>query len=139
MMSQDEPRHRTSHAVASRDAGEEIAAGLVAWSRRPRGQMNRATATHAALALVVLTVLAWQMPDHLAALRYGAMMFVFGHAMAHVIVLRGLRQLLKGGIAGADEALAAYLDPRRLSSLDMAMAWLGLVLILRLLGATSLS
>ena len=121
-----------NHNVADRLAS----AALLDWSRRPRRQANRAVATFGVLAMTWLTVFAWQMPERASFLREIGLIFTFTHAVWHAVLLRALRRLYARGVEGADEALAAYLDPRRVSNLDMAAAWLAFALLVDILNAT---
>jgi len=121
-----------NHNVADR----LTSAALVDWSRRPHQQANRAVATFALLAMTWLTAFAWQMPEGTSFLRHIGLIFVCTHALWHAVLLRALRRLCVRGVAGADEAMAAYLDPRRISNLDMAAVWLAFTLLVRILSTT---
>lgn len=109
-----------------------VAAALLSWCRRPRLQANRAVVTVGVLTMTWITVFAWPMPDRVTFLRNVALMFAATHGTWHVLVRRGLRRLCARGVAGADEALASYLDPLRISHLDLAAAWLAFALGMRL-------
>lgn len=108
-----------------------VTTALLSSCRRPRAQANQAILTVAALSLAWLTVFAWPMADRTLFLRDTAMMFAIAHCGWHFLVLRGLRRLVARAVAGADEALGAYLDPLRISHLDMAAAWLAFALLVR--------
>ena len=133
-MSQDEKPDPAGPEVQTQHPGDELAtAALVRWTRRPRPDANRAVVTFGALAMVWLTVFGWQMPDRVSFLRHVAMIFIFVHAGWHVAILRELRHLRDRGLPAAEDALYAYLDPRRISNLDMAMVWLAFALLVRIL------
>lgn len=112
----------TGHHPGARDG--IVAAALLSWCRRPRVQANRTVATIGFFTMIWVTVFAWQMPDRALFLHNVALMFAVTHGAWHILVYRGLRRLCAHEVAGAEEALCAYVDPRRINHLDVAAAWL---------------
>jgi hypothetical protein len=56
------------------------------------------------------------------------------HGVLHMFVLHVLRRLLQErGTPAVGKALQAYLDRRRLSNLDLAIAWVGFALLVSIL------
>lgn len=53
-----------------------------------------------------------------------AIVFAAVQSVAHVVTTGTLRALRSLGLADGELALASYLDPRRLSAMDLAVTWL---------------
>jgi hypothetical protein len=109
-----------------RQALQRYAARLDKWSARPLREANAVTLMIPLLVMGWVVQIAWPMPDRAALLRAIALMFVAVHVARHWWTIRVFRRLADHGLAAAATALAAYRDPRRISSLDLAALWLAL-------------
>ena len=73
-------------------------------------------------------------PGQVVFIRNIAMLFIGIHGFWYVALLNVLGKLRDKGMAEAGEALRCYLAPRRITNLDLAIAWaafLGLVSLYR--------
>ncbi len=118
-----------------REPEMNVAATLLArWTARSRGQTNRWAVAVTALIMAWLAVATWPSPDRVVIIRHAAMIFIGLHGAAHIVALRVLTRLRDRGSAEAGRALDAYLDRRRISNLDLAIAWAGFALLFAMLG-----
>jgi hypothetical protein len=98
---------------------------LKRWSSRPLWKLNGvAIASTTALMLWLFTV-RQRVAEPEMHLRYAALLFMSIHGMLHYLSRRGLHLMVQKHQTGAEEALRAYLDVRRVSHLDLAVAWIG--------------
>lgn len=112
----DRPRHH-------------LAGALEQWAASDRHRKNLVAIVLSGGVMVWLSVAAWGMPDRVAFLRGAAVAFSAAHGVRHVLVLSTLARLRREGMAEAARALDAYRDPLRLTSLDLAVAWLGFMVL----------
>jgi hypothetical protein len=109
----------------SRRIQERRGAGAADWLAIPVERTNAAAvATTAALMLF----LADYHPDDVEAvefMRANAVVLIAAYAAWHIVTLNSLKFLELLEVAEAKPALARYRDPRRVSHLDLAAAWLG--------------
>jgi len=93
------------------------------WTQRPLWVLN-AMATAATVVLMVwIFSLGYRVPDPERHLRYAALVLMSVHGILHYLSRRGLEAMVERQQEGADTALRAYLDVRRISHLDQAIAW----------------
>lgn len=86
--------------------------------------LSRTNAAAAAVTAVVMLLLIGSQPDA-ALLRANALVLMMVHATLHALTLNSLKLLRTQHFATAQATLARYRDPRRVSHLDLAAAWLG--------------
>jgi hypothetical protein len=101
------------------------AAALRQWMARPRRVANVRALAAMCLTMLLLAVTAANAPERNDLLRGVAVFFSGIHFVLHATWVRWLKQQLAAGIPEAAAALQAYRDPRRITGLDVAMAWLG--------------
>jgi hypothetical protein len=113
---------------------QSIAAKLRVWSERPIRQSNARSFGFCIASIVVCLVAAKHSQDPLLAIRSfaGTLMVVLG--TLHCLTIISLRWLMRHKLEEAAAALQTYRDPRRLSSLDMALFWSAVALIAPHLG-----
>lgn len=75
----------------------------------------------------------WDMPGRAAFLRGVAAVFVIIHGALHLLIVRVLVRLRAEGVAAAGRALAAYRDPRRVTSLDLVFGWTAFAVLISVL------
>jgi hypothetical protein len=95
------------------------------WSSRPVWLLNAVAASTTAFLMIWMFVLGRRAADPESAVRSIAIFFTAVHGVLHVLSHKGLQLLVQHHRDGAREALRAYLDVRRVSHLDQAMAWVG--------------
>jgi hypothetical protein len=95
------------------------------WSAVPVARSNAAALATAALFMLFLAGYQPEDLDHVTFMRANALVLVAAHGTLHAFTLNSLKFLAKLGAAGAEPALARYRDPRAISHLDLAAAWLG--------------
>lgn len=94
------------------------------WSSRPLRQANVIALFAPLLSMMWLVQLTLHVADRTAILRVISLVFIALHAARHWWTIRVFTNLSEQGLMAAATALAAYRDPRRLSNLDLAAAWL---------------
>jgi hypothetical protein len=104
---------------------QETADVIKNWLARPRRKANVAALACVSLTMLALFVAASGLPDRDEVLRGTALFFVGIHCMLHLTWIRWLKHERNSGVAVAEAALQEYRDPRRVTGLDVAMAWLG--------------
>jgi hypothetical protein len=75
--------------------------------------------------MVWIFLLARRAPDPERHLRYAAIVFMSIHGILNYLSRRGLQVMVERQQEGAEAALRAYIDVRRISHLDQAIAWVG--------------
>lgn len=102
---------------------QRIAAKLRLWSERPIRQSNARSLGFCITSLVVCVVAAKHSPNPPLAISSfaGTLMVVLG--TLHCLTIISLRWLMSHRLEEAVAALQTYRDPRRISSLDMALFW----------------
>jgi hypothetical protein len=75
------------------------------------------------MAMMFMLITSRRDPHQALAIRMVAMVFMGVHGFLHVAFTSLLRHLRHQGIGEAEAALHAYLAPRRISNLDLAIAW----------------
>lgn len=113
---------------------QRIAAKLRLWSERPIRQSNARSLGFCIASMVVCLVAAKHSQDPPLAIRSfaGTLMVVLG--TLHFLTIVSLRRLMSHKLEEAAAALQTYRDPRRISSLDMALFWSTIALIAPHLG-----
>jgi hypothetical protein len=101
----------------------EISARLEQWTARSCGLANRAVAVVTIISMTAIAAIAAGKPDTGQFLRDASSVFFAGHLLMYVLVRRHLGELRKRGLPAAAAALEAYRDPRRITNLDLAVAW----------------
>jgi hypothetical protein len=86
--------------------------------------LARTNAAGAAVTATVMLLLVSYQPEA-AFLRMNALVLMAAHATLHALTLNSLKFLRTQHFATAQATLARYRDPRRVSHLDLAAAWLG--------------
>lgn len=112
----------------SKDDAQRIGANLKRWSQRPIQATNARIMGLGGITVVMMLVAANHTPEPAMAVRGIAILFVALQGAVHYISVGALRVLCAAGIKEAHDSLAAYRDPRRISSLDMAMVWTAVAL-----------
>jgi hypothetical protein len=117
-----EPRHENParDAEANQDAAETIRR----WLSRPRHKANVGALACVSLTMLALALAPAGVPDRSEVLRGTALFFCGIHSVLHLTWIHWLKRQRDSGIVEADTALQAYRDPRRVTGLDLAMAWL---------------
>lgn len=113
---------------------QSIAAKLRLWSERPIRQSNARSFGLCIASMVVCLLAAKHSQDPPQAIRSfaGTLMVVLGSL--HCLTIISLRWLSSRKLEEAVAALQTYRDPRRISSLDMALFWSAVALIAPHLG-----
>jgi hypothetical protein len=106
-----------------RAAERATAARLRQWSGRPLWRSNLLAVACALVSVAWLYAASAGAPDRALLLRQAAVLFIAFHGVAYVLWLRMLRRLGARGMPEARDAMAAYMDPRRLTNLDLGMFW----------------
>ncbi|HEX9462592.1 MAG TPA: hypothetical protein VGB82_08330 [Alphaproteobacteria bacterium] len=127
----DFEQHRNNRAPQAPD--DTMAALLQKWASTPPHRGNVGLIVFTVLIMVCLLGGTWDMPDRAGFLRGVALTFIGLHAVLHIVTIRALRRLLARGIAAAGQALHAYIDPRRVTHLDLAAGWIGFALLIAIL------
>lgn len=118
----------------SEDQAHRLSGGLKRWSERPVRQANLRAVGIGLVTVAMMTIAANQTPDPIPVMHGIAILFAATQSVAHVVTVGVLRAFAALGIAEAPAALASYRDPRRLSAMDMAAAWLACAAVTRLFG-----
>jgi len=113
---------------------QSIAAKLRLWSERPIRQSNARSFGFCIASMVACLVAAKHSQDPLLAIRSFAGTFMVVLATLHCLTIISLRWLMSHKLEEAAAALQIYRDPRRISSLDMALLWSAVALIAPHLG-----
>ena len=113
---------------------QRIAAKLRLWSERPIRQSNTRSLGFCITSLVVCGVAAKHSQDPLLAISSFAATLMAVLGTLHCLTIVSLRWLISHGLDEAVAALQTYRDPRRVSSLDMALFWSAVSLIAPHLG-----
>lgn len=98
---------------------------LKRWTSRPVWLLNAVAIASTAVLMVWLFSQRQRFVDPEMQLRYVAVGFMSIHGALHYLSRRGLRLLVEKRQPGADQAMQTYLDVRRVSHLDQAVAWVG--------------
>ena len=106
-------------------SGTRLSPALARWIARSRREANLEELTWLALSMLALTMTVWVDPDGVSSLRYIAIVIAGVHGVQHLVWIETLRRLHDRGVAKAETALRVYLDPLRITCLDLAMAWVG--------------
>lgn len=99
---------------------------LKTWMWVSRSRSNLVALTTTALLMGSLFVLDHSPVERLALVRRTAMFMIIIHAVFHGMSLLALRSMVLRGVQNADLALSFYRHPRRISHLDLSIAWIGL-------------
>jgi hypothetical protein len=95
-----------------------------AWSPTPIRRVNATTLASTACWMVFLGAYEPDEVEHIDFIRGSAALLVILHAAFHLGALYALKSLVLDRVDRATEALESYRDPRRLSHLDLAAAWM---------------
>jgi hypothetical protein len=96
------------------------------WMSVSRRRSNLIALTITALLMGSLFVVDYGPVERLALVRGTAMFMIIVHAALHGVSLFGLRSMVLRGVENAERALFFYRHPRRISHLDLSVAWIGL-------------
>jgi hypothetical protein len=123
-----EPRREREDRGAERDSEDHrMSEHLAQWASRSPHRSNFVAVGVAAAMMVWLLMATRDRPDQ-ASIVQGAALVVFSlHALVHFWIVVSLNRLKERGIAGAHNALRAYLA--RVTHLQLAIAWGLLALI----------
>jgi hypothetical protein len=99
---------------------------LKTWMSVSRSRSNLVAVAATALLMSSLFILDHSATEHLAVVRRTAMFMMTVHALFHVMSLVALRSMVLRGVDNAELALSFYRHPRRISHLDLSVAWIGL-------------
>jgi hypothetical protein len=116
-------------AVLSKAEAHKIGAKLQHWSDRPISQMNTRAFAICFGGIALILALTQHSQHPIAAIRGIAVMFFVAKGTVHYMAIVSLRSLSTLGVKEAAAALQTYRNPHRVSSLDVAMLWLGVALI----------
>lgn len=103
---------------------DRMESDLKRWTSRPLWLLNGIAIASTTILMVWLFALRQRLPEPEAQLRHIAILFMSIHGLLHVLSRRGLQLMVQHHKAGAEEALRVYLDVRRISHLDLAVAWI---------------
>jgi hypothetical protein len=95
------------------------------WISAPIARSNKAAMATTAAAMLFLACYELEEYHPLDFMRANAVLLIAMHAVLHAVTLNSLRLMGMLEIAEAKSALERYRDPRRVSHLDLAAAWLG--------------
>jgi hypothetical protein len=95
------------------------------WLSVPIARANAAALATTAAAMLFLVGYQPEEVDPVEFMRGNALVLIAAHAAFHGVTLNSLKFLQMLELAEASPALARYRDPRRVSHLDLAAAWLG--------------
>lgn len=90
--------------------------------------LKRTNATAIASTLCAMLFLVAYEPEEIEQIQFMrayAILFMAVHIASHVGTLNALKFMAQLRLAHAERALTSYRDPRRISHLDLAAAWLG--------------
>jgi hypothetical protein len=125
-MSIDRRRQRPDRPPAQRTtANDPTPPARFYWATRPRGPANAVAFASMGLCMAWILTAASHSDEPLTFIRHASAIFIALHGTLHVLVARHLKRLCDAGMEAAATALRAYRDPRRVSQLDIAMAWAG--------------
>jgi hypothetical protein len=94
------------------------------WSTAPLRRSNATAVASAACAMAFLIVYESEELEQIEFVRASAAMLIALHAAFHIGTLNALKFMALMQVAGAARALDSYRDPRRISHLDLAAAWI---------------
>jgi len=95
------------------------------WISVPIARSNTNALAATAVAMLFLACYEPEEYPPLDFMRANALLLIGVHAILHAITLNSLRLMDMLEVAEAKSALERYRDPRRVSHLDLAAAWLG--------------
>lgn len=99
---------------------------LKTWMSVSRSRSNLIALAMTALLMGSLFVADHGVEERLALMRRTAMFMIVVHAAFHGVSIFALRSMALRGVENAALALAFYRHPRRISHLDLSIAWIGL-------------
>ncbi len=108
----------------SEDQAGRLSVGLKRWSQRPIRQANLRAVGITLATVAMMMLAASQTPDPMPVIRGMAILLAATQSVVHFVTVAALRGFSALGISAAPAALASYRDPRRLSAMDLAAAWL---------------
>ena len=94
------------------------------WLSVPLARVNAAAVATTAAAMLFLVSYHPEEIEPSDFIRANALVLVAAHGALHALTVHSLRLLDMLEVAEAGQALARYRDPRRISHLDLAAAWL---------------
>lgn len=94
------------------------------WSAVPLRRSNATALASAACAMVFLFAYEPQELEQIEFMRASAVILVALHAAFHIGTLNALKFMAQMQVDRAAHALESYRDPRRISHLDLAAAWI---------------
>jgi hypothetical protein len=95
------------------------------WRAVPIARSNATALAITALAMLFLAGYQPEDLDQVAFMRANALVLIAAHGTLHALTVNSLKFLAMLGAPAAQPALARYRDPRSVSHLDLAAAWLG--------------
>ena len=91
-----------------------------------RSHSNLVAVAATALLMSSLFILDHGSMERLGVVRGTAVFMIIVHAILHGMSLFALRSMVLHGVENAELALSFYRHPRRISHLDLSIAWIGL-------------
>jgi mannose/fructose/N-acetylgalactosamine-specific phosphotransferase system component IIC len=98
---------------------------LESWLAVPLKRTNTTAIGSTLFAMLFLAAYKPEEIEHIHFMRAYAILLMAVHIALHVGTLNALRFMTQLQLAHAEDALTSYRDPRRISHLDLAAAWLG--------------
>lgn len=131
MSKQSDPSRRQP----TQEGKSRVGMTLERWAAQPIARINRRSVVWTGLAMLLLVSASGHDPGQVAFVRNIAMVLIGVHGALHVVILQLLHHLKEKGVPEAQRALTAYLAPRRVTNLDLAIAWGALTALVALFRA----
>ena len=97
------------------------------WAAQPLAAVNRRSVMWTGLTMFLIISVSRHEPLQAVIVRNVAFIMMGIHGLLHVLLLGLLDWLRDKGVPEAESARGAYLAPRRISNLDLAVSWALLV------------
>jgi len=109
-----------------------IAANLAEWAAQPVKAINRRAVLWTGISMAFVVFASRHDPQQASFARNVAMIFISVHGLLYIMLQRTLTWLRDRGMVEAGLALRAYTAPRRITNLDLAIAWAAFAAIISL-------
>ena len=122
------------HQAPRTRADQTLTAELEKWAALPRGEANLRLVALLVASMAAISLVGWDAPNRTVLLRGAALCMATVHGIRHGVTIWLLDGLRDRGIAVADLVLRSYLEPMRVTHLDLAACWLAYVVLVPGLG-----
>lgn len=113
------------HAPARVTLRQRLAAILERWAAGPRRSHNRHALVYVGIVGLLTIGLTWNVADRAMAWRLIGLALFALHVLANKLIVAALAALRDRGMPEAGRALDVYLGPGQMTSLEIALIWLG--------------